>query len=124
MTQDVTTHLYECKYTDSNVVGWEFDATENVSANFASSHQLSTTLSFFADGIEAVRVDFKTGELQISAHMTVDDAAKLFWERVSELNPYSKQEVHFHPGIYAPEVVGLFCDQAEQNYNRAMKVVK
>lgn len=119
----------------------------NYNWSITTSDYTPTNVCFYdSKGENSLTIDFDTGEVKLSAKMTIDEAAKLFWDRVMQMNPmgfpskylttYDPQSmvedyIFPHPGTgkgskveFLPELQKTPEEIALEAYTRAMKVVK
>ena len=56
-----------------------------------SNHQPTNVCFYDSSGENSLTIDFDTGDVKLSAKMTIDEAAKLFWDKVMEMNPIASR---------------------------------
>lgn len=57
----------------------------------ASNYTPSNVRFYDTKGENSLTIDFDTGDVKLSANMTIDESAKLFWDRVMEMNPIASR---------------------------------
>lgn len=120
--------------------------------SLTTSAYTPTNVCFYdSKGENSLTIDFDTGDVKLSAKMTIDEAAKLFWDKVMELNPMGvpakylttydplsmvEDYIFPHPGTgkgskveFLPELPNTEPPKTPEEialeaYTRAMKVVK
>ena len=67
--------------TDGNDCNW----------TVASNYTPSNVCFYDTKGENSLTIDFDTGDVKLSAKMTINEAAKLFWDRVMQMNPIANR---------------------------------